>query len=65
MQLKVNNCGECPFYEGLVYDCCHPLIQKRFDIDNLEVIDPSCPEGGAFKIKTSSITIQIKEDETK
>jgi len=65
MQLKVNNCGECPLYDSILINCKNSERKEYFDIIDINIIHPCCPEGGAFEIKTSPTTIQIKEDESK
>ena len=64
MNLKVNNCGECPFKQWDLYARCgHPV--KHYEIlKDMNIIHKKCPEGGAFEIKTSPITIKIKENKS-
>lgn len=65
MQLKVNNCGECPFKQFDSDDdnfyCEHPEGKDVLWIEILKILHQDCPEGGAFEIKTSPITIKIEE----
>ena len=67
MQLKVNNCGECPFRQWnerlMNYTCEHTEQKKILELQDSSIISRLCPEGGAFEIKTSPITIKLNEDE--
>ena len=68
MQLKVNNCGECPFkklYSTKFFWCSHPQSKDNPKFNGDDKVDVLCPEGGAFEIKTSPITIKLNEDESK
>lgn len=63
MNLKVNNCGECPFVNygknKCQFYCAHPAqkvgIIKYSEVH--ETIDIFCP------LKTSPITIKLNEDD--
>jgi len=64
MNLKVNNCGECPFMYTTVFDlfvmdsCKHPEFIGGMLFDT-NTIPTYCP------LKTSPITIKLNEDESK
>jgi len=61
MQLKVNNCGECPFIKADDYTnmwCRHLDIIGNSTIYEPEVILENCP------LKTSHITIKIEENDS-
>jgi len=63
MEKKVTNCNECPLSiledESGKFYCIHPDAIGWYELSDLSVIHPSCPEGQPFVI----ITSKIKEDE--
>jgi len=63
MQLKVNNCGECPFIKADMMSamCHHPQSDGSLNVLRNAVkltIHKNCP------LKTSHITIKIEENDS-
>ena len=61
MNIIVDSCRKCPLKRWDLYLTCNHPNKHRETILELDLIHPSCPEGGAFEIKTEPI--KIKEDE--